>query len=63
MILSAENQYSTAPNTSTLSAFTEISRPENTRIHSQPGSAGNQSCMYSATAVTSVPTASTMQAQ
>ena len=43
--LSAENQYSTAPNTFTLRAFTPIRRAEKATIHSQPGSAGNQKRM------------------
>ena len=43
--LTAENQYSTAPKTFTLRAFTPISSAENARIHSQPGSVGNQKRM------------------
>ena len=63
VILISENQYSTVPNVLTLKALTMISDAENARIQIQPGTAGNQNFMYSATAVTSVPTASTMQVQ
>ncbi|MNL74617.1 hypothetical protein D3C87_2002790 [compost metagenome] len=63
VIFTVENQYSMVPNALTLIAFTRISAPENTHTHSQPGTSGNQKCMYSATAVTSVPTASTTHDQ
>ncbi|CAJ6544695.1 Uncharacterised protein [Burkholderia pseudomallei] len=62
-ILTTENPYSTEPNTSTLSALTNTSTAEKPAIQTQPGTAGSQYFMYSATAVTSVPTASTMHAQ
>ena len=62
-ILMSENQYSTLPKVLTLKALTVINAPEKPTIHSQPGTHGNQNFMYSATAVTSVPTASTMQVQ
>ncbi len=43
--LIAENQYSTAPKTFTLRAFTPIRSPEKATIHSQPGRVGNQKRM------------------
>jgi len=43
--LMAENQYSMAPKTFTLRAFTSTSSAENATIHHQPGEAGNQKCM------------------
>ena len=43
--LIAENQYSTAPKTLTLRAFTAIRSAENPTIESHPGSEGNQKCM------------------
>jgi len=43
--LTAENQYSIAPNTFTLRALTSTSSAENPTIHGQPGEVGNQKCM------------------
>ncbi|MCY1384371.1 hypothetical protein D9M69_726180 [compost metagenome] len=63
LTLTVENQYSTVPNAFTLIALMKISAPENRHTHCQPGTSENQSFMYSATAVTSVPTASTTQDQ
>ena len=63
VILIVENQYSMVPNALTLIALMKISAAENTQTHCQPGTPGNQYFMYSATAVTSVPTASTTQDQ
>ncbi len=63
VILMADSQYSTAPNRSTLRALTRISSDEKPTIETQAGSPGYQKCMYWPTAVTSVPTASTMQVQ
>ncbi|MCY1393460.1 hypothetical protein D9M71_83560 [compost metagenome] len=63
LILIAENQYSKWPNTFTLMALVRISTEENSRIHTQPATSGNQYFMYRAMAVTSVPTARTMAAQ
>ncbi len=63
LILMVENQYSMVPNAFTLMALMKISAAENRQTHCQPGTDGNQNFMYSATAVTSVPTASTTQDQ
>lgn len=63
VILIVENQYSTVPKVLTLMALMKISTAENRQTHCQPGTSGNQNFMYSATAVTSVPTASTTQDQ
>ncbi|MOA26257.1 hypothetical protein D3C78_1470370 [compost metagenome] len=62
-ILIAENQYSKWPNALTLMALQRISAAENRRIQIHPATSGNQYFMYSAMAVTSVPTARTMAAQ
>ncbi len=62
-ILIVENQYSTMPKIFTLSALTTIRAPENSTIQTHDGELGNQYCMYSATAVTSAPIASTIEAQ
>ncbi|MNR12566.1 hypothetical protein D3C85_1289290 [compost metagenome] len=58
-----ENQYSKVPKVFTLMALSTISTLENERIHIHSGTLANQYFMYIATAVTSVPTASTIAAQ
>ncbi|KAH0424979.1 hypothetical protein KCU90_g8112, partial [Aureobasidium melanogenum] len=62
-IFNIENTYSTAPNTFTLTELMPISAAENPTIQYQPGTAGNQYFIYTAIAVTSVPTANTIDDQ
>jgi len=62
-ILMVENQYSNVPKVFTLIALSTINTLENETIHTHSGTLANQYFMYIATAVTSVPTASTIAAQ
>ncbi|MCY1439352.1 hypothetical protein D9M71_555860 [compost metagenome] len=63
VILIAENQYSKLPKAFTLVALISTRAAENERIQIHSATCGNQNFMYLAIAVTSVPTARTMQAQ
>src|ERR1700742_1679575 len=59
----ADRPYSTVPKNLTFAAFTSTNTTVNETIQSQPGTAGNQKPMYTATAEISVPSAKTTPAQ